>query len=49
MYLSVYLSEVKGPVMDQLVQAGFVDHWGGPERVFLSTHQAMQTLGQVPA
>ena len=43
--VTVYLSDVKGPVMDQLVKAGFVDHLGGTDRVFLSTHQAMETLG----
>jgi SulP family sulfate permease len=42
--VSVYLSEVKGPVMDQLKRAGFIDHIGGPGQVFLSTHQAMQAL-----
>jgi SulP family sulfate permease len=38
-----YLAEVKGPVMDRLQRAGFVDRLGA-ERIFLSTHQAMQTL-----
>lgn len=42
--VTLYLSEVKGPVMDQLEQAGFIDRLGGQERVFLSTHQAMATL-----
>ena len=46
--VTVYLSEVKGPVMDQLLKAGFVDHLGGAERVFLSTHQAIEALGKVP-
>lgn len=38
-----YLSEIKGPVMDQLKRAGFVEHLG-ENRIFLSTHQAMQAL-----
>lgn len=40
----VYLSEVKGPVMDQLKKTGFLEHLGGKGRVFLSTHQAMMAL-----
>lgn len=47
--ITVYFSEIKGPVMDQLQRAGFIDRIGGPDRVFLSTHQAMQTLGGHPA
>ena len=43
-----YLAEVKGPVMDRLQRAGFVDRLG-PERIFLSTHQAMQTLEDMSA
>ncbi len=43
--VTTYLSEVKGPVMDQLQRAGFVDHLGGRDRIFLTTHQAMQALG----
>jgi SulP family sulfate permease len=42
--VSVYLSEVKGPVMDQLEKTGFIEHLGGHERVFLSTHQAITAL-----
>ncbi|TVQ10873.1 MAG: sulfate permease [Leptolyngbya sp. DLM2.Bin27] len=42
--VTVYLSEVKGPVMDQLEKAGFIHHLGGKDKVFLSTHQAMTTL-----
>lgn len=42
--VTVYFSDIKGPVMDQLQRAGFIDRIGGPDRVFLSTHQAMQTL-----
>jgi SulP family sulfate permease len=41
-----YLAEVKGPVMDRLQRAGFVDRLGA-ERIFLSTHQAMQTLEEM--
>jgi SulP family sulfate permease len=37
------LAEVKGPVMDRLKRAGFVEKVGA-ERFFLSTHQAMQAL-----
>jgi sulfate permease, SulP family len=44
--VTVYLSEVKGPVMDQLKRSGFIEHLGGQDRVFLSTHQAMQALSQ---
>ncbi|MEY3298343.1 MAG: hypothetical protein RLZZ597_1603 [Cyanobacteriota bacterium] len=47
--VTVYFSDIKGPVMDQLQRAGFIDRIGGPERVFLSTHQAMETLGENPA
>lgn len=47
--VTVYFSEIKGPVMDQLQRTGFIDRIGGPDRVFLSTHQAMQTLGGHPA
>ncbi|WP_089722291.1 SulP family inorganic anion transporter [Candidatus Entotheonella palauensis] len=38
-----YLAEVKGPVMDRLQNVGFVDRLGR-ENIFLSTHQALQTL-----
>ncbi|MEB3267427.1 MAG: sulfate permease [Leptolyngbya sp.] len=41
--VQVYLSDVKGPVMDQLERARFVDFLGR-DRIFLSAHQAMQTL-----
>ncbi|MGQ9838336.1 MAG: SulP family inorganic anion transporter [Cyanobacteriota bacterium] len=39
-----YLAEVKGPVMDRLRAAGFVDNIGA-DHIFFSTHQAMQALG----
>ncbi|MFQ4137055.1 SulP family inorganic anion transporter [Nodosilinea sp. PGN35] len=42
--ITVYLSEVKGPVMDLLEKTGFIDHLGGGERVFLSTYQAITAL-----
>jgi sulfate permease, SulP family len=42
--VTVYLSDVKGPVMDQLEKAGFIDYLGGREHVFLSTHEAMTAL-----
>ena len=41
--VSFYLAEVKGPVMDQLQRASFVEHLGA-NRIFLSTHQAIQAL-----
>jgi sulfate permease, SulP family len=40
----LYLSEVKGPVMDRLQKIGFVKRLGS-DRIFLSTHQAMLSLG----
>ena len=42
--VSLYLAEVKGPVMDQFQKVGFVEHLG-TDRIFLSTRQAMQALG----
>ncbi len=42
--ISFYLAEVKGPVMDNLLRVGFVDKLG-TNHIFLSTHQAMKTLG----
>jgi SulP family sulfate permease len=39
-----YLTEVKGPVMDRLKAVGFVEKIGS-DRIFLSTHQAMVSLG----
>jgi SulP family sulfate permease len=44
--VELHLADIKGPVMDQLQRAGFIDHLGA-ERVYLSTHQAMQALGCV--
>lgn len=44
--IEFYLSEVKGPVMDKLVHIGFIDRLG-KDHVFLTTDQAMQTLGGV--
>jgi len=41
--VELHLADIKGPVMDQLQRAGFIDHLGA-ERVYLSTHQAMQAL-----
>ncbi len=43
--VAVYLSEVKGPVMDQLQRADFVDFLGA-DHIFLSTHTAMEALEQ---
>ena len=41
--VELHLADIKGPVMDQLQRAGFIDHLGA-ERVYLSTHQAMRAL-----
>lgn len=41
--IELYLSEVKGPVLDKLTQIGFIDYIGR-DHVFLTTNQAMQTL-----
>ncbi len=41
--VELHLTEIKGPVMDQLQRAGFVEHLGDG-RIHLSTHQAMQAL-----
>ncbi len=41
--IELYLSEVKGPVMDKLTKIGFIDYIGR-DHVFLTTDQAMQTL-----
>lgn len=44
--VTLHLAEVKGPVMDRLARAGFLDRLSG--RVFLSTHAAMCSLAQRP-
>ena len=41
--ITLHLSDVKGPVMDQLRQTDFLTHLQ-PGHVFLSTHEAMQSL-----
>ncbi len=41
--VELHLTEIKGPVMDQLQRAGFVEHLGNGH-IHLSTHQAMQAL-----
>ncbi len=41
--ITLLFSEVKGPVMDHLERAGFVDAFG-KERFYFTTHQAMQAL-----
>ncbi len=46
--VALSLAEVKGPVMDGLQKTDFLTHLG-VDRVFLSTHQAVQTLGGVKA
>ncbi|WP_339461480.1 SulP family inorganic anion transporter [Pseudomonas sp. EA_105y_Pfl2_R69] len=40
--VQLHLSEVKGPVMDQLRRSSFLDDFGG--QVFISQFQALQTL-----
>ncbi|MEA3300576.1 MAG: sulfate permease [Pseudomonadota bacterium] len=40
--IQLHLSEVKGPVMDQLRQSDFLDHFGG--RVFVSHYEALLAL-----
>jgi len=42
--VALHLSEVKGPVMDQLSKTAFLQHLTG--RVFLTHYQAVQQLGQ---
>jgi sulfate permease, SulP family len=44
--IEFYLSEVKGPVMDQLNQIGFIDYLG-QDRIFLTTDRAMKTLANI--
>ncbi len=40
--VQLHLSEVKGPVMDQLRRSDFLERFGG--QVFISQYQALQTL-----
>jgi SulP family sulfate permease len=40
--VQLHLSEVKGPVMDQLRRSDFLEHFGG--QVFVSQYQALRTL-----
>ncbi|NCC37063.1 MAG: STAS domain-containing protein, partial [Chloroflexia bacterium] len=42
--VQLHLAEIKGPVMDGLKRAHFVDKLG-TEHIHLTTHQAMRTLG----
>ncbi|MCS6880206.1 MAG: solute carrier family 26 protein [Oscillochloridaceae bacterium] len=42
--VELHLAEIKGPVMDGLKRAHFVEKIG-PERIHLTTHAAMQRLG----
>ncbi|MCX7790214.1 MAG: sodium-independent anion transporter [Chloroflexaceae bacterium] len=44
--VELHLAEIKGPVMDGLKRAHFVEKIG-PERIHLTTHEAMQRLGCV--
>ncbi len=41
--VSLWLAEIKGPVMDKLKSSGFLQDLGS-DRVFLSSHQAMEKL-----
>jgi len=41
--IQLHLAEVKGPVMDKLKTTEFINQLG-PDNVFISTHQAMQSL-----
>jgi SulP family sulfate permease len=43
--VNFYLAEIKGPVLEQLRRVGFLDHLGA-ERIFVTTHLAMQALTQ---
>ncbi len=43
--VQLYLAEVKGPVFDRLQKIGLIDKLGC-DRVFMSTHQAIQSLTQ---
>ncbi len=43
--ITLHLAEVKGPVMDQLVNTSFLDHLGNGQ-VFFTTDEAMQTLAK---
>jgi SulP family sulfate permease len=40
--VQLHLSEVKGPVMDQLKRSDFLERFGG--RVFVSQYEALRTL-----
>jgi SulP family sulfate permease len=40
--VQLHLSEVKGPVMDQLRRSDFLEHFGG--QVFVSQYQALRVL-----
>ena len=43
--VNFYLAEIKGPVLEQLRRVDFLDHLGA-ERIFVTTHLAMQALTQ---
>jgi SulP family sulfate permease len=44
--VELHLSEIKGPVMDRLRKSHLIEQLG-PERIHLSTHDAMRALGCV--
>jgi SulP family sulfate permease len=43
--VNFYLAEIKGPVLEQLRRVDFLEHLGA-ERIFVTTHLAMQALTQ---
>lgn len=45
--IELYLTEVKGPVMDRLADTDFIEKLGS-KRVFLTTQEAFTHLGSVP-
>lgn len=44
--VAFHLAAIKGPVMDKLLDIGFVDHIG-EEHIHLTTHDAMKAIGVV--
>lgn len=42
--VTLHLCEIKGPVMDRLKKSAFIDRLT-PDRIYLSTHEAMTKLG----
>ncbi|KAA3664435.1 MAG: solute carrier 26 family protein [Chloroflexi bacterium] len=44
--VAFHMAAIKGPVMDKLLDIGFVDHIG-PDHIHLTTHDAMKAIGVV--